>query len=534
MKTESNVRISDAIKAIPNLSAPNGSKWDLVYRVLRREFGLPQDKLYLTYINKASNAQVRLSKQIPHQPQLAIGVCGAPDSHSSSYPSQAARVLGDRTKLECVVFLFRDEIGDSWVPKLIYGKLNSAIVERVRMVWPSANVRAHHGAAVRSIDSVTGRQPESDVGDARSRTVIDLLLRHQNVVLEGVPGTGKTYAVKHVVADWEAITRRQLAEPTIVVLHPSSAYEDLVEGLRPVPDVVESSSLGGTGDESASGARFVPTLGRLAEACQRAIADPDCDHLLVLDEFNRANVPRVLGEFLLLLEGSRRAVKTADGWQPTVDGSARLTYSGRRFFVPSNLYLLATMNTSDASVAPLDAALRRRFVFMRLEPLTSHEVLGQLPNVGEGSGDAVRRIVEMWDVVNRDLLQALIGPDAMLGHSYFFVLADALRSGVTPPARAIAEFLRFALLPQLIDVLSLHGREDLVEHDLGPGITPEGVRAVAALRGTLRESGLILQVLGSGLGRRIVVADVAERSDPALEVVASEDPASESDFGRQT
>lgn len=534
MKTESNVRISDAIKAIPNLSAPNGSKWDLGYAVLESEFGLPRDDLYLTYINKATNTQVRITKQMPSGRRLAIGVCGKQDVDSSSFPNQTHLVLAQRPELECVVFLFREEAGDGWAPKLIYGKPSSAIVERVRAVWPTVDVTMVPGSVIRSVDNAASAPPEADVGDDRSRTVIDLLLRHHNVVLEGVPGTGKTHAVKHVVADWEAITSRPLAKPTIVVLHPSSAYEDLVEGLRPVLDVAESCSLGGTGEEPASGARFVPTLGRLAEACQRAIADPGRDHLLVLDEFNRANVPRVLGEFLLLLEGSRRAVKTQDGWQPTVDGSARLTYSGRRFFVPSNLYLLATMNTSDASVAPLDAALRRRFVFMRLEPLTSHEVLGRLPKVGMGSGDAVRRIVEMWDVVNLDLLQALIGPDAMLGHSYFFVLADALLSKVTPPERAIADFLRFALLPQLIDVLSLHGREDLVEHDLGPGITPEAVRAVAALRGTLREFGLILQVLGSGLGRRIIVADVAERSDPALEVLASEDPASESDFGRQT
>ena len=533
MKTESGVCISDAIKAIPNLSAPNASKWDPVYLVLRREFALPQDKLYITYINKASNAQVRLSKQIPHQPQLAIGVCGLPDSHSSSYPRQAARVLSDRPELECVVFLFREDAGDGWVPKIVYGKLNSAIVERVRKIWPTADVRTHHGHAVHSVDDVTGRQPEPEVGDERSRTVIDLLLRHHNVVLEGVPGTGKTHAVKHVVADWQAITGRALAEPTIVVLHPSSAYEDLVEGLRPVLAGAESSRLQESGDELASGALFVPTLGRLAEACQQAIADPDRDHLLVLDEFNRANVPRVLGEFLLLLEGSRRAVNGEDGWQPTVDGSARLTYSGRRFFVPSNLYLLATMNTSDASVAPLDAALRRRFVFIRLEPRASQELLDRLPDAGEGSSGALRRVVEMWDLVNRDLLRALIGPDAMLGHSYFFVLADALRSGVMPPDRAIADFLRFALLPQLIDVLSLHGREDLVEHDLGPGITPEAVRAVASLRGTLGEFRLVLQVLGSGLGRRIVVADAEERTAPVLEILASEDAASESDFGPQ-
>lgn len=534
MKTESDMRISDAITAIPRLSAPNGTKWEHCYEVLESEFGLPRDEVYLTYINKAANTQVRITKQMPSGRRLAIGVCGQQDADSRSFPNQTHLVLAQRPELECVVFLFREDAGEGWVPKLIYGKPSSAIVERVRAVWPTVHVTKVPGSVSRAVEGPASEQAEPDLGDDRSRTVIDLLLRHHNVVLEGVPGTGKTHAVKHVVANWEAMTRRPLAEPTIVVLHPSSAYEDLVEGLRPLPDGAEPSPLQATGDGSASGARFVPTLGRLAEACQRAIADPDQDHLLVLDEFNRANVPRVLGEFLLLLEGSRRAVKGEDGWRPTVDGSARLTYSGRQFFVPSNLYLLATMNTSDASVAPLDAALRRRFVFMRLEPQSSHELLDRLPIAEQGSGQALRRVVDMWDVVNRDLLQALVGPDAMLGHSYFFVLADALRSRTVPPERAIADFLRFALLPQLIDVLSLHGREDLVERDLGPGITSEAVRAVAALRVTLAEFGLSLQVLGSGLGRRIVVADAAQHLDAALEVLASEESASESEFGRQT
>lgn len=533
MNTESQVRISDTINAVPNLSAPNASKWDASYAVLQSEFKLPQDKLYLTYINKASNAQVRLSKQIPHQPHLAIGVCGTSDADSSSYPRQAERVLSDRPELECVVFLFKDQAGESWIPKLIFGKPGSAIVERVREVWPSVNVSLLSGPNVRAIDTEPNGASEVDARDSRSQAVIDLLLRHRNVVLEGVPGTGKTHAVKRIVADWDVVSERPLAKPTIIVLHPSSAYEDLVEGLRPVAEVPHYRSDGVSVGELGSVGRFAPTLGRLAEACQRAIDDPDHDHLLVLDEFNRANVPRVLGEFLLLLEDSRRAVRIGNVWQPQVDGMAQLTYSGQTFFVPDNLYLLATMNTSDASVATLDSALRRRFVFMRLEPLTSEELLDRLPGVGPVPGPGLRRVVEMWNTMNRDLLQPLLGPDAMLGHSYFFVLADALRSEALSAERAIAEFLRYSYLPQLIDVLSLHGREELVARDLVSGITPEAVRALAILRETLKEFDLALEVFGSGLGRKIVVSDAALRSGRLLEVLASEDSGDGTDLEGQ-
>ncbi len=523
MKTEPHVRISEVIRAIPDLSAPNGSKWDPSYVVLEDEFRRPQDEFYLTYINKAANTQVRITKQMPPGRRLAIGVCGMNDANSLSYPNQAELVLAQRPELECVVFLFKEDSGSGWAPLLVYGKPNSGIVERVKLVWPNVDVTILQGANIRPVDDAADFSTEVDAGDAHSRTVIELLLRHLNVVLEGVPGTGKTHTVKHVVADWESVSRRPLAEPTIIVLHPSSAYEDLVEGLRPTAEVPHSSADGLVADEPGSRGRFAPALGRLSEACQQAIDDPDRDHLLVLDEFNRANVPRVLGEFLLLLEGSRRAARVESGWQPKVDGSARLTYSGRRFFVPDNLYLLATMNTSDASVATLDAALRRRFVFMRLEPIAPEDLLDRLPEVGRRSGSDLRRVVEMWDLVNRDLLQPLLGPDAMLGHSYFFVLADALRSGALSPERAIAEFLRYSYLPQLVDVLSLHGREELVAGNLSSGITPEAVQSMAVLRETLRDFGLVLEVLGSGLGRKIVVSDVAVRSDRFLEVLASED-----------
>jgi hypothetical protein len=245
----------------------------------------------------------------------------------------------------------------------------------------------------------------------------------------------------------------------------------------------------------------------LADACERAIAEPESDHLLVLDEFNRANVPRVLGEFLLLLEGSRRAVRIGNEWSPRVDGVARLTYSGRRFFVPENLYLLATMNTSDESVATLDSALRRRFAFMRLEPLGLDELLDELPELEQGSAQVVEQVVRMWDAVNQKLLRVLVGPDAMLGHSYFFVLCETLRSHVMSTKEAASDFLRYSLLPQLIDVLTIHGREDLMQHEAPVGIPPEAAETIKLLQATLAEFGLALEVLGSGLGRRIVVVD---------------------------
>ena len=99
---------------------------------------------------------------------------------------------------------------------------------------------------------------------------------------------------------------------------------------------------------SNQSSRHARTFARTALQAQAA---PDIDHLLVLDEINRANVPKVFGDLLLVLEYDKRATFTGDTWETRPDGEAVLHQSGVRFWVPDNLYVLGTMNTSDRSVS---------------------------------------------------------------------------------------------------------------------------------------------------------------------------------------
>ncbi|MFD4864704.1 McrB family protein [Streptomyces sp. NPDC058412] len=211
------------------------------------------------------------------------------------------------------------------------------------------------------------------------RRIGDALDRRGQAVLYGPPGTGKTYealryAVRRIgeLADdlpgvrpyaepgEEAFraTHRALVEAdrlTMVTFHPNYGYEDFIEGLRPV--------------KGEAGLALEVRAGVFKRVCARAAQDPGHTYLVLVDELNRGNLPKIFGELITLLEKDKR------GYTVT------LPLSGDLFSVPPNVQLLGTMNTADRSIRMLDSAIRRRFAFLELlpntEPLTD-AVVGQL------------------------------------------------------------------------------------------------------------------------------------------------------------
>ena len=107
--------------------------------------------------------------------------------------------------------------------------------------------------------------------------------------------------------------------------------------------------------------------GFIRRVVDRAEKDPGRDYLILLDELNRSNVPKVLGDLILTMERTKRSKWNATSNQWEGGTSVTLPYSQTTFRMPSNIYILATMNTSDRSIAPLDVALRRRFAFVRMD-----------------------------------------------------------------------------------------------------------------------------------------------------------------------
>jgi 5-methylcytosine-specific restriction endonuclease McrBC GTP-binding regulatory subunit McrB len=183
--------------------------------------------------------------------------------------------------------------------------------------------------------------------------------------------------------------------------HQSYAYEDFVEGLRPV--LSEE-------DPGAISYRVVPGVFR--RICARAAADPENHYVLVIDEINRGNIAKILGELMTLLEDDKRAGEVNEL-------AVTLPYSGDEFSVPNNLYVIGTMNTADRSIALLDVALRRRFAFVEVMP--NPALLGDEQVEYEGIavplGDLLR-------VLNRGIVRS-IDRDHQIGHSYLLNVARA-------------------------------------------------------------------------------------------------------------
>ncbi len=292
-----------------------------------------------------------------------------------------------------------------------------------------------------------------------------LLRAYKNVVIEGVPGSGKSHSIDSVRALFDGFT-------SVVVMHPSTSYEDMIEGVRPAAGSASDGSrfqpVGANGDfaraygnPSTTGEldqAFCIRAGRFLLACATACNNPNEDHLIVLDELNRCNVPRAFGELLLLLEPSKRKRFEGGTWRG--GQTATLPYSGLTFFVPDNLHVLGTMNTTDRSVAPLDQALRRRFAFHRLEPMTATELKSA---IGKNAAHlTISSAIDAWHALNMELEDKL-GPDMMLGHSYFFDADRAMESGKSAD-EAIRDMWRLAILPQLIDILHSANRAELAKH----------------------------------------------------------------------
>jgi 5-methylcytosine-specific restriction protein B len=201
-----------------------------------------------------------------------------------------------------------------------------------------------------------------------------------------------------------------VGELTRVTFHPSYAYEDFVEALRPVA----GPSGGGFSLELVDGV--------FKRVCAEARATPERSYLILVDEINRANVARVFGELITLLERDKRGVEVV------------LPQSREIFSVPPNVFVLGTMNTADRSIRLLDAALRRRFGFVELMPnveLLEGERIGNLP------------LDEFLTGLNERIARAH-GREKQIGHSFFLHDGRALAD-----ADAFARVIRHEIVPLL-------------------------------------------------------------------------------------
>lgn len=236
---------------------------------------------------------------------------------------------------------------------------------------------------------------------AELKQMVELWKERKSIILQGPPGVGKTFiAQKLAYALMEEIDKDRLE---LVQFHQSYSYDDFVRGYRPLP---------------GQSGTFALQDGLFCDFCQKARNDPDHDYVFIIDEINRGNLSQIFGELLMLIEYDKRGP----------DFSVQLVYRHKdesRFYIPSNLYLVGLMNVADRSLAMVDYALRRRFVFFSLKPQYESDTFRQWLLHGAMDPQLVQHIIDRLSALNRTIREdPLLGENYQVGHSFFCYKGD--------------------------------------------------------------------------------------------------------------
>lgn len=215
-----------------------------------------------------------------------------------------------------------------------------------------------------------------------------LLERKKNIILQGAPGVGKTFAAKRLAYSMMGIKDEDRVE--MVQFHQNFSYEDFIMGYKPTED---------------GGFKLHP--GIFYNFCIKAKNNPAKDYFFIIDEINRGNLSKIFGELLMLIENDYRGT------------SIKLAYTNEDFTVPKNVYIIGMMNTADRSLAMIDYALRRRFSFYEMEPgFKTEGFMRYQQNIvnNELFDKVIEGIMSLNEIIRKD---DSLGAGFCIGHSYF-------------------------------------------------------------------------------------------------------------------
>ncbi|MCD8090226.1 MAG: AAA family ATPase [Clostridiales bacterium] len=224
----------------------------------------------------------------------------------------------------------------------------------------------------------------------------------KNIILQGAPGVGKTYAAKRLA--YSVMGQKDTDRVMMVQFHQSYSYEDFIMGFRPTEKGFEIRT------------------GPFYNFCKKAEVDSENDYFFIIDEINRGNLSKIFGELFMLIENDKRGIEL------------QLLYKDEKFSVPENVYIIGMMNTADRSLALLDYALRRRFAFIDLKPGFSSE--GFKAYRESLNSEKFNRLTDCVESLNREIAEdESLGDGFCIGHSYFCNLKpetvnDKILSGI--------------------------------------------------------------------------------------------------------
>ena len=249
------------------------------------------------------------------------------------------------------------------------------------------------------------------ISEAAYDELTQLVNYKYNVILQGAPGVGKTFAAKRLA--YAMMGEKDERRVAMVQFHQSYAYEDFIQGYKPARD----------GFELRNGVFY--------DFCKAAERDSGRLYFFIIDEINRGNLSKILGELMMLIEKDKRGQ------------SLKLLYADETFSVPSNIRILGMMNTADRSLAMMDYALRRRFAFFEFTPAFDSD--GFQAYLNAKASPKLKRLVTAIRQLNEAIAKDEdLGEGFRIGHSYFCIETAITDSQL----RAVVEYEVLPLLKE--------------------------------------------------------------------------------------
>ncbi len=261
------------------------------------------------------------------------------------------------------------------------------IVEKLNALFEDEDTEEREGAQI-EYPTYTAEDflEEVYISENDYKVLTNLLKNKKNLILQGAPGVGKTFAAKRLAYSMMGV--KDAERVMMVQFHQSYSYEDFIMGFRP----------------AANG--FTLRKGPFYTFCKKAEMDMENDYFFIIDEINRGNLSKIFGELFMLIENDKRGVLL------------QLLYSEEKFSVPANVYIIGMMNTADRSLAMLDYALRRRFAFFEFSPAFETEGFRAYRQGKKNKkfDDLIAAIERLNAEIESD---DALGRGFRIGHSYF-------------------------------------------------------------------------------------------------------------------
>ena len=312
-------------------------------------------------------------------------------------------------------------------------KMTDELAQRIFIKWVKITAAKRNGEPVPKIDLTPYYVFENQLEEYNEEkflsevymdkdkyiSLVSLLKHKKNIILQGAPGVGKTFAAKRLA--YSIIGCIDDSKIKFVQFHQNYTYEDFIMGYKP----------DGNGFELKKGIFY--------EFCKTAENDRNHKYFFIIDEINRGNMSKIFGELFMAIENDYR------------DKPVVLAYNGKDFVVPSNLYIIGMMNTADRSLAMIDYALRRRFSFVEMEPAFDSESFKEYQD--SLSSPAFDNIIDLIIKLNDDIKDDdSLGSGFRIGHSYFCNLVpvgNTTDNKTECTDKVLSEIIEYDIIPTI-------------------------------------------------------------------------------------